>query len=180
MWKLPAYSGALLVTVENCSFLLTVGAFLLTTLVFLTCNWSFLAYSGEVRLTRALRDCKQRSLTVSKEAPTVSKKELPPKKRVQTCERHPSKIPGTFQIPLFETRGRQTFEGGHELFGHHPFASKTPIPPGGLRTQKLNLCALCLIGPNFGGSFVYPWGRLDYICNSKTNKSVSVIFWKLI
>ena len=27
-----------------------------------------------------------------------------------------------------------------------------------------------------------PWGRLDYICNSKTNKSVSVsvIFWKLI
>ena len=29
---------------------------------------------------------------------------------------------------------------------------------------------------------LYPWGRLDYICNSKTNKSVtvSVIFWKLI
>ena len=28
----------------------------------------------------------------------------------------------------------------------------------------------------------YPWGRLDYICNSKTNKSVSVsvFFWKLI
>ena len=28
----------------------------------------------------------------------------------------------------------------------------------------------------------YPWGRLDYIRNSKTNKSVSVsvIFWKLI
>ena len=28
----------------------------------------------------------------------------------------------------------------------------------------------------------YPWGRLDYICNSKTNKSVSVsvVFWKLI
>ena len=29
---------------------------------------------------------------------------------------------------------------------------------------------------------LYPWGRLDYIRNSKTNKSVSVsvIFWKLI
>ena len=60
---------------------------------------------------------------------------------------HPGKIPGTSQIPLFETQGRQTFEGEHELFGHHPFAWKTPTPPGGLRTQKVNLCALfsCLI-----------------------------------
>ena len=53
---------------------------------------------------------------------------------------HPSKILGTSQIPLFETQGRQTFEGGHELFGHHPFAWKTPAPPAGLRTQKVNLC----------------------------------------
>ena len=29
-WKLPAYNGAFLLTVENSSFLLTVGAFLLT------------------------------------------------------------------------------------------------------------------------------------------------------
>ena len=56
---------------------------------------------------------------------------------------HPGKIPGTSRIPLFETQGRQSFEGGHEVFGHHPFAWKTPTPPGGLRTQKLNLCALC-------------------------------------
>ena len=55
---------------------------------------------------------------------------------------NPGKIPGTSQIPLIETQGRQTFEGGHELFGHHPFAWKTPTPPGGLRTQKVNLCAL--------------------------------------
>ena len=63
---------------------------------------------------------------------------------------HPGKIPGTSRIPLFETQGRQSFEGGHEVFGHHPFAWKTPTPPGGLRTQKLNLCALfsCL---KFGG-----------------------------
>ena len=54
---------------------------------------------------------------------------------------HPGKIFGTSQIPLFETQGRQAFEGGHELFGHHPFVWKTP-PPGGLRTQKVNLCAL--------------------------------------
>ena len=31
--------------------------------------------------------------------------------------------------------------------------------------------------PNFN---LYPWGRLDYICNSKTNESVSVILGKLI
>ena len=55
---------------------------------------------------------------------------------------HPSKILGTSQIPPFETQGRQTFEGGHEVFGHHPFQWKTPTPPGGLRTQKVNLRAL--------------------------------------
>ena len=60
---------------------------------------------------------------------------------------HPGKIPGTSEIPLFETQGRQTFEGEHEVFGHHPFARKTPTPPGGLRAQKVSLCALfaCLI-----------------------------------
>ena len=60
---------------------------------------------------------------------------------------HLGKIPGTSLIPLFETQGRQTFEGGHELFGHHPFAWKTPTPLDGLRTQTVNLCALfsCLI-----------------------------------
>ena len=61
--------------------------------------------------------------------------------------RHPGKIPGTSQIPLFETQGRQTFEGGHELFVHHPFTWKTPTPSGGLRIRKVNLGALfsCLI-----------------------------------
>ena len=58
---------------------------------------------------------------------------------------HPGKIPGTSQIPLFETQGRRTFEGEHELFGHHPFAWKTPTPSGGLRTQKVNPCALFLL-----------------------------------
>ena len=55
---------------------------------------------------------------------------------------HPGKIPGTSQSPLFETQGRQTFEGVHEVFGHHPFEWKTPTPPGGLQTQKVYLCAL--------------------------------------
>ena len=50
---------------------------------------------------------------------------------------HPGKIPGTSQIPLFETQGRQTLEGEHEVFGHHPLAWKTPTPPGGLRPKKL-------------------------------------------
>ena len=42
-------------------------------------SWSFFAYSGKVCLIRALRDCKQRSLTVSKKAPTIRKKNFPPK-----------------------------------------------------------------------------------------------------
>ena len=65
---------------------------------------------------------------------------------------HPGKLPGTSQIPLFEIQGRQTFEGGRELFGHHAFAWKIPTPPGGLQTRKVNLCALfsCLILPRFG------------------------------
>ena len=37
-------------------------------------GWSFSAYSGKVCLIRALKDCRQRNLTVSKQAPTVSKK----------------------------------------------------------------------------------------------------------
>ena len=78
-WKFPAYSGAFLLTVEPfylqltlLAFLLTIGAFSLTT--YLQCSF---ACSGKVHLISALRDCKQRSLTVSKKASTVSKK-LPP------------------------------------------------------------------------------------------------------
>ena len=44
---------------------------------FFTYSWSFFAYSGKVRIIRALTDCKQRSLTVSKKAPTVSRKASP-------------------------------------------------------------------------------------------------------
>ena len=45
---------------------------------------------------------------------------------------------------LRNPQGRQTFEGGHELFDHHTFAWKTLAPPGSLRTQKVDLCALFL------------------------------------
>ena len=61
------------------SFLLTVDNF-----SFFTYSWSFFALlylqlgaSGKVRLIRALRDCKQGSLTVSKKARNVSKKASP-------------------------------------------------------------------------------------------------------
>ena len=83
---------------KDAASLLTVGSFLLTVELFyvqlekfgfftynwsfffaynfsiFAYNWSFFAYSGKVCLRRALRDCKQRSLTVSKKTPTVSKK----------------------------------------------------------------------------------------------------------
>ena len=66
-----------LLTVDDLfSFLATIGASLLTG--FFSYSWSFLAYSfsflltvgvfaysGKVRVIRALRDCKQRSSTVS-------------------------------------------------------------------------------------------------------------------
>ena len=35
-------------------------------------------------------------------------------------------------------QGKQTPEGGHELFDPYPFAWKTPVPPGSLRARKLN------------------------------------------
>ena len=58
---------------------------------------------------------------------------------------HPGKIPGDIQqIPLFETQGRQTFGGGHELFDPHPFAWKNPTQPGGLRAQKVSLVLVFL------------------------------------
>ena len=39
---------------------------------------------------------------------------------------HPCEIPATSQLPSLETQGRQSFKGGHELFGHHPFARRPP------------------------------------------------------
>ena len=76
-WKLPAYSGAFLLAVGNFGFFTYSWSFFAYSFSFFAYNWSFLAYSGKLRLTRALRDCKQRSLTVSKKAPTVSKKTSP-------------------------------------------------------------------------------------------------------
>ena len=97
-------------TVKDAAFLLTVGSFLLTVLLltvdnfsfftynwsffaynfsFFACSWGFFAYSGKVRLIRTLRDCKQRSLTVRKKAPTVSKKASPYFKSVEKRKLRP-------------------------------------------------------------------------------------------
>ena len=76
-WKLPAYSGAFLLTVDNCGFSTYSWSFSAYSFSFFTYSWSFFAYSGKVRLERALTDCKQRSLTVNKKAPTVSKRASP-------------------------------------------------------------------------------------------------------
>ena len=85
-WKLPAYSGALFLTVYNFSFFACSWSFFAYSFGFFTYSWSFFAYSGKVRLIRALRDCKQRSLTVRKKAPTVGKKASP----VVFTFRHPN------------------------------------------------------------------------------------------
>ena len=41
---------------------------------------------------------------------------------------HPGKIPGTYKVPLFNTQGRQTFEGGHELFRPPHLRVEDPHP----------------------------------------------------
>ena len=76
-WKLPAYSGAFLLTIDYFSMFTYNWSFFAYNFSFFAYNWSFLAYSGKVRLIRTLRDCKQRSFTVSKKAPTVSTKASP-------------------------------------------------------------------------------------------------------
>ena len=79
-WKLPAYSGAFLLTVDNFSFFTYSWSFLTYNFSFFTYNWSFFAYSGKVRLMSVSTDREQRSSTVSKKAPTVSKKASPENK----------------------------------------------------------------------------------------------------
>ena len=76
-WKLPAYSGAFLLTVDNFSFFTHSWSFFAYSYSFFTYSWSFFAYSGKVCLIRSLRDCKQRGSTVSKKTPTVSQKASP-------------------------------------------------------------------------------------------------------
>ena len=72
-WKLPTYSGAFLLTIDSLSSFAYNWSFFAYSFSFFKYSWNFFACSGKVRLIRALRDCKQRSLTVSKKAPTVSK-----------------------------------------------------------------------------------------------------------
>ena len=67
-WRLPAYSGAFLLTVDNFSFFTCNWSIFAYSFSVFTYSWSFFAYGGKVRLIRALRDCKQRSLTVSKKS----------------------------------------------------------------------------------------------------------------
>ena len=75
--------GSFLLTVELfylrltiLAFLLAVGAFSLTILAFLLTVGAF-CLQWESAFNKALRDCKQRGLTVSTKAPTVSKKVSP-------------------------------------------------------------------------------------------------------
>ena len=98
-WKLPTYSWAFLLTVDNSSFSTYSWSFFTYNFSFFAHSWSFFAYNGKVRLIRALRDCEQRSWTVSKKAPTVSKKASPHAKGVVLCQRTCFCLLSTFQAP---------------------------------------------------------------------------------
>ena len=54
-WKLPAYNGAPLLTVDNFGFFTYSWSFFAYSFSFFTYNWSFFAYSGKVRLLRAFK-----------------------------------------------------------------------------------------------------------------------------
>ena len=58
----------------------------------------------------------------------------------QCCETC-SGVTHTRQGCIPPLRGDWCARHRHKLFGHHPFAWKA-TPPGGLRTQKVSLCAL--------------------------------------
>ena len=76
-WKLPSYSGAFYLQLTILASLTYSWSFFAYSFSFFAYSWSFFAYSGKLRLIRTLKDCKQRSLTVSKKTPTVSKKASP-------------------------------------------------------------------------------------------------------
>ena len=65
-----------LLTIDNLGFSIFNWSFFAYKYI-LAYSWTFFAYNGKVRLIRTLRDCKQRSLTVSKRAATVSKNASP-------------------------------------------------------------------------------------------------------
>ena len=56
---------------------LLIVEFVCLQLEFFAYSWSLLTYSGRMCLISTYRDCKQRSSTVSKNAPTVSKRASP-------------------------------------------------------------------------------------------------------
>ena len=76
-WKLPAYSGASLLSIDSFSFFTYSWSSFAYSFGFFAYSWCFFAHNWKVRQTRALRDCKQRSLPVSNKAPTVSAKNFP-------------------------------------------------------------------------------------------------------
>ena len=49
-WKLPAYSGVFLLTVDNFGFFTYSWSFFVYNFSFSTYSWSFFAYSGKVPL----------------------------------------------------------------------------------------------------------------------------------
>ena len=55
---------------------------------------------------------------------------------------HPSKIPGTSQVPSLKPKANKLSSEGTNFWTPTPSRHKTPALPSGLRPQKVNLCAL--------------------------------------
>ena len=117
--EVPAYKT---ITWSGCA---SDAAFLFLQLEASCLQWSFFTYSwqfqlfclqlalfdykGKVHLIRALRDCKQRSLTVSKKAPTLSRKASPPVHRV---------VADVWEKDVWQFQAKSGSSGSCRLFLH--------------------------------------------------------------
>ena len=153
-----------LLTVDNFSFLAYSWSSFAYSFSFSAYGWSFFAYSGKVRLIRALRDCKQRSLTVSKKAPTVSTKTSPSSPptlsflMARMClyhcaaHLHGFKRFSTAEAPLM-------IKQRHKIFGMQGIHTSTMIilnKPKREGKRAINLSNL--------GNFCQIWPRAIYLC----------------
>ena len=149
-WKLPAYSGAFSLTIDNFSFLTHSWSFFAYNFSFFAYSWSFFAYSGKASLIRTLRDCKQRSLTVSKKAPTVSKQASSPFSAPLVTPPLKNLLLGLFLMVCF----REVFKWENGPLRH---SRQRPINRERKehikrKTRKQNIHGIV---PGFWGNFVY-------------------------
>ena len=132
-----------LLTVDKFSFFAHNWSFFAYNFSFFAHSWSFFPYSGKVRLIRALRDCKQRSLTVSKKAPTVSKEAPPLFKEVRVFK---VKFEAKFHLARFPVSRIGARQKGDSKW-EKPVSAKSAVSCENLRVPAVFCANLRLPNP---------------------------------